>query len=182
MTSVLARVDDDLALHVPQFFCCNCGEAEDIRPVTTPLSKSHGWKPDGRFAFQIELPYCKRCVRSATQAPVGSIKKTLVSAILSVSAGMVAMITPLPSVVGAWAFFLVAVPVFAMIFGSYALQKPRGKQTSYQQPVRIVHVKRRAPGKVEALTLAFSHARYAQTFASANREEVERGVLEVEGG
>jgi hypothetical protein len=113
---------------------------------------------------------------------VGRIKKILVSAILAVSAGVVAMITPLTSFVGAWTFFLVAVPVFAMIFASYALQKPKGKQTSYQQPVRIAYVKRAASGKVSALTLAFSHARYGQAFAGANKEEVERGVLGVEEG
>ena len=92
------------------------------------------------------------------------------------------MITPLTSVVGAWAFYLVAVPVFAMVFASYALQKPKGKQTSYHQPVRIVQVKRQSSGKVFALTLSFTHARYAQSFASANREEVSRGVVGVVGG
>lgn len=90
------------------------------------------------------------------------------------------MITPLTNVVGAWVFYLVAVPVFAMVFASYALQKPKGKQTSYHQPVRIVRVKRQSSGKVSALTLFFSHARYAEAFASANREEVSSGVLAVE--
>lgn len=92
------------------------------------------------------------------------------------------MITPLTGIVGAWAFYFVAVPVFAMVFAGYALQKAKGKQTSYQQPVRIVHLKHQGSGKVSALTLHFSHARYAQAFASVNEVEVARGVLVVEGG
>lgn len=181
MPSVLARIDDDLTLRVPQFFCCNCGEAEEIRSVATPLNRTGSWKPGGRFAFQLDLPYCRCCARTATRRPVGAIKKAIIAGILSLAAGVLAMITPLASIVGAWAFYLIAVPVFAIVYVGYARQKPKGKQTSYHQPVRIVQVNRQF-GKVSALTLAFSHARYAQTFASANKEEVARGVLEIEGG
>ena len=90
------------------------------------------------------------------------------------------MITPLASIAGAWAFYLVAVPVFAIVYVGYARQQPKGKQTRYHQPVRIAQVKRQSSGKVSALTLSFSHARYAEAFASANREEVSSGVLAVE--
>jgi hypothetical protein len=182
VTFVLAQVDDELTLRVPQFFCCNCGDVEDLRAVATPLHKNHTLKPTRRFALQLELPYCKRCARTATRPPVGVIKKTLIAAILSVSAGVVAMVTPLTTIVGAWAFYLVAVPVFAMVFAAYALQKAKGKQTSYQRPVRIVQLKHQGSGRVSALTLSFSHARFAQAFASANKENVARGVLVVEEG
>lgn len=182
MTSVLAQIDDDLTLRVPQYFCCNCGEVEELRPVITPLSKGGTAKPGGRFAIQLALPYCKRCVRTAKRPPVGVITKTLIAVILSVSAGMVAMITPLRSLLGAWTFYLVALPVFAAVFAAYALQKARGKQTSYQQPVRIVQLAHQGSGKVATLTLSFSHARYAQAFANENKDEVTRGVLVVEEG
>ena len=182
MTSVLAQVDDDLTLRVPQYFCCNCGEVEELRPVVTPLSKGGTVKPGGRFAIQLALPYCKRCARTAKRPPVGLITKTLIATILSVSAGMVALITPLTSMVGPWAFYLIAVPVFAAVFAAYALQKTKGKQTSYLQPVRIVHLQHQGSGNVAALTLSFSHARYAQAFANANKDEVARGVLVVEEG
>ena len=180
MPSVLAQVDDDLTLRVPQYFCCNCGYAENIRAVSTPLSKAGLLRPGARFAIQLELPYCERCTGTASRPPVGLITKTVIAVILSASAGMVAMITPLTSLIGAWAFCLVAVPVFAMVFAAYALQKTRGKQTSYQQPVRIVELTHQGSGNVAALTLSFTHARYAQAFANANKEEVARGVLVVE--
>ena len=182
MTSVLAPLDDDLTLRVPQYFCCNCGDAENIKSVSTPLRKSGPLGPGARFAIQLELPYCERCTHTATRPPVGLITKTLIAVILSAAAGMVAMITPLTSLIGVWAFYLVAVPVFAMVFAAYALQKARGKQTSYQQPVRIVELRHQGSGNVAGLTLSFSHARYAQAFANANKEEVVRGVLVVQEG
>jgi heme/copper-type cytochrome/quinol oxidase subunit 3 len=111
---------------------------------------------------------------------VSLITKTLIAVLLSATAGMVAMITPLTSVVGAWAFFLVAVPVFAAVFAAYALQKTKEKQTSFQQPVRIVELTHQGYGNVAALTLSFTHARYAQAFANANKDEVARGVLVVQ--
>ncbi len=92
------------------------------------------------------------------------------------------MITPLTSIIGVWAFYLVAVPVFATVFAAYALQKTSGKQTTYLQPVRIVELTHQGSGNVAALTLSFTHARYAQAFANANKEEVVRGVLVVREG
>ena len=182
VTSVLAQIDDDLTLRVPQYFCCNCGDAENIKAVSTPLRRGGPLRPGARFAIQLELPYCERCTRTAIRPPVGLITKTLIAVILSASAGMVAMITPLTSVIGAWAFYLVAVPVCAMVFAAYAVQKAKGKQTSYEQPVRIVELTHRGSGNVAALTLSFTHARYAQAFANANKDEVARGVLVVEEG
>jgi hypothetical protein len=182
VTSVLAQIDDNLALRVPQFFCCNCGEVEDLRPLVTPLNVAHILNPGSRFALKLDLPYCKRCANSAARRPVGLIKKTLIATLLSVCAGVIAMITPLTSVVGVWAFYLIAVPVFALVFGCYALQKARGKQTSYHQPVHLVQVKRQSSGQVSAITLCFTHARYARAFAGANTEEISRGVLVVEVG
>lgn len=180
MTSVLAQVDDDLTLRVPQYFCCNCGDAEKIRSVSTPLKKGGPLRPEARFAIQLELPYCERCTHTAIRPPVGLMTKTLIAVILSAAAGMVAMITPLTSIIGAWTFYLVAVPVFAMVFAVYALQKARGRQTSYQQPVRIVELTHHGSGNVATLTLSFTHARYAQAFANANKEAVARGVLVVQ--
>jgi heme/copper-type cytochrome/quinol oxidase subunit 3 len=113
---------------------------------------------------------------------VGLIQKLVIATIMSVTSGVIAMATPLASVAGAWAFFLVAVPMFAIVFAMYALQRTRGMQTSYHQPVRIVHLEHQSSGKVSALTLVFSHARYAQAFAHANKEIISRGVLEVQGG
>src|SRR5688572_13093400 len=87
VTSVLSQVDDELTLRVPQYFCCNCGHAEDIRPVVTPLSKGGAVRPGGRFAIQLALPYCERCAPTAKRPPVGLIKKTVIAILLSVTAG-----------------------------------------------------------------------------------------------
>lgn len=181
MTSVLARIEDEEILRLPQYFCCNCGEAEEIRSLATPLRMTRIMGLGSALALQLDLPYCRRCANSATRTPVRLATKVLVAGLLSVSAGVVAMITPLTDVLGVWAFYLTAVPVFSIVFGCYALQKARGKQTSYYQPVRLVQVKRESSGKVAAVTLSFTHARYARAFASANAEAIARGVLSVDG-
>ena len=110
------------------------------------------------------------------------MKKVLIALLLSISLGLVALVTPLRDVLGVFAFYLTAALVFALAFASYALQKPRGHQTSYHQPVRLVEVKRQSSGRIAALTLSFTHARYARSFASANAEVISRGALEVLGG
>lgn len=180
--SILAPIEEDLTLRVPQFFCCNCGEAEEIRSVATPLCVEHFVRLGTAFELQLELPYCGRCANSATRKRTGLMKKVLIALLLSISLGLVALVTPLRDVLGVFAFYLTAALVFALAFAAYALQKPRGQQTSYHQPVRLVEVKRQSSGRIAALTLSFTHARYARTFASANAEVISRGALEVLGG
>lgn len=180
--SILAPIGDDLTLRVPQFFCCNCGEVEEIRSVATPLCIKRIVKLRTAFELQLELPYCRRCARSATRERTGLMKKVPIALLLSLSLGLVALITPLRDVLGVFAFYVTAALVFALVFASYTLQKPRGNQTSYHQPVRLIEVKRRPSGTVAALTLSFTHARYASSFASANAEAISRGTLEVLGG
>lgn len=180
--SMLAPIDDELKLRVPQFFCCNCGEAQEIRPVATPLGIQRIARLRKGIAFQLELPYCRRCARSATRKPVGSIAKWIIAGLVAVAIGMLALITPLRDVLGAFAFYATAAAVFAIVLGCYSLQKPKGTQTSYYQPVRVTEVERQPSGRVAALTLSFTHARYARSFASANAETISRGALEVLGG
>jgi hypothetical protein len=105
----------------------------------------------------------------------------LIALLLAVPLGLVAMITPLTSILGVFTFFAIVAVVMAIVFAAYARQKPRDKQTSYHQPVRLVQVKRHSR-RVSGLTLSFTHARYARLFANANAETVSRGVLEVQGG
>lgn len=180
--SILASIEDDLTLRVPQFFCCNCGDAQEIRSIATPLSIKRIVSPGASFELQLELPYCRQCANSATRKRTGLTKKVSIALLLSVSLGLVALVTPLRDVLGVFAFYLTFALVVALVFASYALQKPRRQQTSYHQPVRLIEVKRHPAGRVAALTLSFTHARYARSFASANAEVISRGALEVLGG
>ncbi len=180
--SILASIEDNLTLRVPQFFCCNCGDAEEIRSIATPLSIKRIVSLGASFELQLELPYCRRCANSATRKRTGLTKKVSIALLSSVSLGLVALVTPLRDVLGVFAFYLTSVLVFALVLASYALQKPSGPQTSYDQPVRLIEVKREASGSVAALTLSFTHARYARTFSSANAEAIARGALQVLGG
>lgn len=180
--SILIAIEDHLSLRVPQFFCCNCGEAEEIRSIATPLSIKRVLGLGAAFELDLPLPYCRRCAGSATRVRSGLLKKVPVALLLSVSIGLVALVTPLRDVLGVFAFYLTGVLVFALVFASYALQTPRGSQTSYHQPVRLIEVKREPSGSVAALTLSFTHTRYARTFSSANAEVISRGALQVLGG
>jgi hypothetical protein len=178
--SVLVIIEDDLTLRVPQYFCCNCGEAQDIRPIATQLSVTR-FMVLGGMTVQLELPYCRRCASSSKREPVGMMKKWLIAGLLAVSVGLIAMITPFGSRIGALAFYFTTAAILAAVFGYYSLQRPRGKQTSYFQPVQLTQVKRQS-GRVLALSLSFTHARYAQAFATANKEAISRGALQVIGG
>jgi hypothetical protein len=178
--SILVAIEDDLTLRLPQFFCCNCGDAEDIRPVATPLRAARFMVPGNALTLQLELPYCRRCASTAKREPVGPIKRLIIAALLALPVALIATITPISSLIGTnTTFYFAAAGTLAVVFGYYSLQRPRGKQTSYYQPVRLTQVKRQFSGRVLALTLSFTHARYAQTFATANKEAIARGVLQV---
>ncbi len=176
--SELVNVDEELTLRVPQFFCCNCGDAQELRAVTTVLDARDRVLLRG-FHLALELPYCPQCVNTAMRRPVGTIKKIVVAGVSAVSLGLVAMVTPLAGVLSGFAFLLTAAVVFAAVFGAYALQKPRGNQTSYHQPVRLTRVQRQRNGKVIALALLFSHERYARSFASDNASALSSGTVQV---
>lgn len=176
--SVLVPIDKELTLRVPQFFCCNCGDAQDIRAVGTPLV-ARGRTFRRAPVLELDLPYCPRCVKSARRIEVGRAKKGVIAGVLAGSLGLVAMATPLASALGGFAFVVTGAVVFLAVLGSYAMQKPRGNQTSYHQPVRLTRLKRHRDGRFAALTLSFSHPRYARTFANENAEAISRGTLHV---
>ncbi len=178
----LAPVDDALTLRVPQFFCCNCGEAEEIRAIATSLGVKRIASLGNAFVFQLDLPYCRRCASTAARRPVGLAMKGFIAGLFGVSIGVLALITPLRDVLGVFAFYLPAATVFAIVLGCYSLRRPKGKQTSYDQPVRLVDLKRQPSGSVDGLTLSFTHARYARSFASANAEAISRGTLGIVDG
>ena len=61
----------------------------------------------------------------------------------------------------------------------YALRRPTGQQTSFEQPVRLRKVKQRFTGEVTGYTLAFTQPDYAREFTAANQPAVEAGAVEV---
>lgn len=176
-------INDELTLRIPQFFCCNCGSAQDIRSASTELTDPDRGLLDGTpMAISLDLPYCRRCIRTAQREPVGLPKKLLVATVMALTTGVLAMLVPrsgLPDVISGNIFFVAAAIAFALVLGLYSLQRPVGGQTSYSQPVRLQKIDREVSGAVVGLTLAFTHARYAQVFAHANREAVQRAALRV---
>lgn len=180
--SLLASLDKDLSLSLPQFFCCNCGDVDELRAVGTPLSAPRSMRSARAAGFELLLPYCRRCAKTATRRPASLATKVLIATLLGVCMGLIAAITPLGNMLGVFAFYLIGGAVFAIVFASYRLQKPRASQTSYYQPVQLVRMQRETSGRVAALTLSFAHPRYARVFAKANAEAISRGTLEVLGG
>ncbi|HEX7636783.1 MAG TPA: hypothetical protein VF457_00170, partial [Burkholderiaceae bacterium] len=58
------------------------------------------------------------------------------------------------------------------------LTRPRGPQTSWFQPVRLVRMERdRGSGRLRAVGLVFTNERYGRAFAAANKEAIARGLL-----
>jgi hypothetical protein len=174
-------IGDGLVLRLPQFFCCNCGGAQDVWPTTTLLVARRYWLPRSA-RLNLRLPYCVHCAKSARREPVGPVRKVLVATLLALTVGLLAAVAPLPGIPGLISdnmFAVAAAATFILVLAAYALQKPRGDQTSYYQPVRLQKVKRGAAGRIVALTLSFTHARYAEVFATANKEVIASGALQV---
>ena len=156
-------------IHFPQDLCCNCGtQQERICSVATTLRWITYLGIGGvETAERILLPYCQFCQVTATRRPPGIGRRFLVWALLFFVGMLCLPLIPGANQIGIQAALLAngavaAALVCARIFAT----RPRGKQTSYYQPVRL---------RTFGLVLAFTSSTYARQVLAAN-PEVTRAV------
>lgn len=173
-------IADDLTLRLPQFFCCNCGSAQEIRPITTMIRYRVLGRPE--VTIRPQLPYCRGCTKSSKREPVGLVKKAVVAALFALALALIVSIVPLPHLprlVSEHIFYVAAAVALAVVFAFYALQKPRDNQTSYHQPLRLKRARQERSGRIVNLTLAFTNEKYAEMFIAANKEVISIGAVAV---
>jgi len=111
---------------------------------------------------KVSLPYCAGCADSAERVPMGLGRRFVVWLGLFILGIMVAPMIPGVRVLGVRGFLLIDAALAAAIVWGWALYgaRPRGRQTSYYQPVHL-----RDFGRV----LTFTNGEYGERVAAANR-------------
>ncbi|KEI30679.1 hypothetical protein [Ralstonia solanacearum] len=135
--------------------------------------------------FELPLPFCNRCKRTANRFRQGVFSKGLVTfGMLWVMLGLLLLIPPeyVPTVVKEH-LFVAAATLSVLSVGATALfRRPTQPQTSFYQPVFLHKLKRTFSGKIEGLTLSFTNADYALRFRQVNLDACNSGALVVDGG
>jgi len=181
--SVSSGIKSDVTFNVPTDLCCNCGSTTGLSPVPTKLKKTRYMVLAGtEITVTINFPYCPDCVKTAKRGPVGIASKLLMAVLLfvvaltvwSFSSSAITQAVPTGMVLPA-----LIVLSLGVVFGIYSLFKPKGKQTSYYQPVRLKKVRQKFTGGITGYVLAFTNAAYERKFVSANQEAIAKNMVEV---
>ena len=172
-----------LPFEAPQDACCNCGTAQGISIVDTPLKKTRYMLLAGtELRFLVGLPYCRTCRKTAARFPTGLGKKLLVSALVFAALMLVVAVADINFnglIPMAYLPHAIGLLSLALSFGFYALRRAKPPQTSYSQPVTLAGLKQKFSGEIVSLTLEFSNSAYADRFALLNSNFVSSGVLNV---
>ena len=159
--SVSSGVKSDVKFNIPADLCCNCGSTNGLSPVPTKLNKSRYMVLAGtEITVTINFPYCPDCVKTARRRPVGLASKLLMAVLLfvvaltvwSFSTASITQAVPAGMVLSA-----LAVLSLGGVLGFYSLRKPKGKQSSYYQPVRLKKVRQKFTGGITGYVLAFTN-------------------------
>jgi hypothetical protein len=181
--SVSSGVSSDVKFNVPTDLCCNCGSAAGLTPVATRLKKTRYMVLAGtEITVTFNFPYCPDCVKTAKRSPVGIASKLLMAVLLFVVALTVWSFSS-PSITQAvpMGMVLPALTVLSLgvVFGIYSLRKPKGRQTSYYQPIRLKKIRQKFTGGITGYVLAFTNNAYEQKFVSVNQEAIAKNMIEV---
>jgi len=180
MIPVSMKVTSDVTISFPQDICCNCGATERLSRLTTPLNVVRYMIFAGtEITINPELPYCAACTKSAKRRPGGIMTKLLYGLLLAFLLGFAGTFVLPPSLAGEHIFIYSLVLALAILFGIETLKKPKGRQTSYYQPVRLKKVRQKFSGRITGFIFAFTNGAYERKFTEANRAAVSDGSIEV---
>lgn len=177
-----ADLRSEVPVHFPADCCCNCGGHAGLAVVPTRLVKTTYLGIGGvEKSVTAPLPYCTTCAVTARRLPKGLGAKLVMSALGTVIllilyvVGLATGRVPVLSDSNETAFWMLAALSAVLVFGGYALRRPRGAQTSWYQPVRLVKLRQRfTSGAITGYVFAFTNPTYRQLFASANAAAVAR--------
>ncbi len=181
-----AKFKDDVQFAFPADFCCNCGKKTDIErteqdtKVTTYL-----FGGGTEITFKFPLPFCRECIPSSKRRPKNIFHRILVFLVLFGAVALALIVSelfiPQGTVISEHLvpISLVASLSFTIIWIS--LNRPKGKQTSYFQPVRIRKLKREfISGDITKIVFSFTNKAYERAFSAKNKEAVSTGTVGID--
>ena len=132
------------ALAIPPDRCCNCGGTDCVAPEAVTLRRTI-YIVIGGFEqrLKVALPACASCKRTMYRPAPGLPTRVFYAGITSFLGllGLMALLMKLdvkPSL-GLGGIWAICAAVSLMVTGAYyATRRPRGSQTSYYQPVRLL--------------------------------------------
>ncbi|MBC3920350.1 hypothetical protein H8L32_23000 [Undibacterium sp. CY18W] len=177
---------DGVVFLFPNHLCCNCGKTTDLTTIAQDTRRTTYMVGAGtEITFKLPLPFCKDCAPTATRRPKSLLNWSLIF-IGTFAASALALIIIGDMVLNSALIARYLVP-FALALaalacaGMVALTRPKGKQTSYFQPVRIPRLKQEfVSGAVTAIGFSFSNLAYAKAFALVNRESIAKKLVTLE--
>ncbi|MFZ6769310.1 hypothetical protein ACO0LM_19855 [Undibacterium sp. Di26W] len=178
---------DGVVFLFPNHLCCNCGKTTDLTTIEQDTRRTAYMVGAGtEITFQLPLPFCTDCTPTASRRPKSVLNWLLifiaafaVSALALIVIGDMVLNSPL--IARYLLPFALALAALACA-GMVALTRPKGKQTSYFQPVRIPRLKQEfVSGAVTAIGFSFSNLAYAKAFALVNRESIAKKLVTLEG-
>ncbi len=174
----------DVVFSFPASLCCNCGATGDLKIVAQDTRQTKYFILGGtELTFRLPLPFCRRCSASARRHPRSIVHYALLALFVFwltffalLVAGDVMMGMPMLKD----HLVEISAGVTVLLIGlTLAVSRPKGKQTSYFQPVRIKKLKREfVSGTVTAIRFAFTNPEYARAFANENQAAIRNNKVE----
>jgi hypothetical protein len=164
----------------PSSNCCNCGTRKNVSVIEQDTRRTTYLGGGGtEITFQLPLPFCPACAPSAKRRPKSPFHRALIFLLVfgAVFLGLI--------VLGdvAYGKHVLPLSLFGAVLvsvGLWLLGQPRGRQTSYYQPVRIRKLQREfVSGRVIGIRFFFSNKNYAKLFSSYNQRPIEDRKIEV---
>lgn len=176
---------DGLYFTFPTSLCCNCGTTTGLSVVEQDTRQTTYLGIGGtEITFQLPLPFCSTCARSAKRRVKSLIDRLLMFALMFAATFLGLIIVGEVYSLTQFSEYLIhlsAAVAAALTVTLVLLARPKGSQTSYYQPVRISKLKREfLSGKVVGIRFRFSNSDYAQLFSSHNQEPIRSKLVEVE--
>jgi len=177
------RFAQSVAFSFPATMCCNCGATNNLKIVNQDTRRSSYFLLAGtELTFQLPLPFCPACTATAKRRPRSVTHYALLALLVFGAAFLGLMILGdvvmnLPALTKN--LMSLSVLTTALVIGlMLILSRPKGKQTSAFQPVRIKKLKREfVSGTITAIAFAFTNRAYARAFVEANPVAVRSKVV-----
>ncbi len=183
--SVPIQLRAEIDAQFPPDCCCNCGVQGGLTLVPTRLTKTVFLGFGGyEKGITVSLPYCSACKVTARRFAPGLGTKLLLSLLtyvaLLLAFAVLGFSGVLPTIESTGAVLAVLAGLaLVLVFGVYSLRRPRGAQTSWYQPVRLLKMRQRfLDGAIVGWVFGFTNLSYRQRFSAANAATIARGTIE----
>lgn len=175
---------ENVEIHFPKSFCCNCGERYNLRCVEQDTRVTTYLFGGGtEIIFKFLLPFCIGCLPSSKRRPKNIFHMALLfvmvcaiiaSTLVGIGLFVDTFLSPDNIILASLliSFFFVAMKL--------VFCRPKDKQTSYFQPVIVKKLKREfISTAITKITFLFTNKEYARAFSIENKKVILDGIVEV---